>query len=94
MRAPSSYTTIGLLAASLCMVGTAQGGSREGVRVPVTDDVAPLPEVGLDFVQALIKSMAVIVVTELGDKTFFIAAVRPLPLARDIFSSPLSMWFD
>jgi len=55
---------------------------HEGVRIAVDEDISPpLPpgnEVGLDFLQAFFKSVAVIVVTELGDKTFFIAAVMPM----------------
>lgn len=31
---------------------------------------------GADFFSAIVKSLVVILVTEIGDKTFFIAAVR------------------
>lgn len=74
----SRSLTFGFLVAGLCWVGAALG-NKEGVRIPVDEDLAPpLPptEAGLDFIQAFFKSVAVIVVTELGDKTFFIAAVR------------------
>jgi hypothetical protein len=60
--------------------GAATSSKGEGVPVPVVDEEftppLPPPEVGLGFIEAFVKSIAVIVVTELGDKTFFIAAVR------------------
>ena len=57
---------------------TVSAAGHEGVAIPVDEDItgAPPAEIGLDFVQAFLKSIAMIVVTELGDKTFFIAAVR------------------
>jgi len=71
---------VGLLLGLMMYVAVAKG-TDEGVPIPVDEDLAPplpldaAPE-GLDFFQAFFKSVAVIVVTELGDKTFFIAAVR------------------
>ena len=42
---------------------------------------------GTDFFSATIKSLVVILVTEIGDKTFFIAAVRN-SIISTAFSNP------
>ena len=39
---------------------------------------------GSDFLGAVLKSLVVILVTEIGDKTFFIAAVRTQLLFRSL----------
>ncbi len=49
-----------------------------GAQVAATDKKAPPPEVKLPFVDAFVSSLMMIVVSELGDKTFFIAAVPSL----------------
>lgn len=51
----------------------------EAMPLPPDDPPPPPPpeeDKPHDFVEAFFKSVAMIVVTELGDKTFFIAAVR------------------
>lgn len=70
----SRFLVAALLVSQLVTAGQV---AVDGIPVPIDEDIAALvsPEVGLDFVQAFFKSLAVIVVTELGDKTFFIAAV-------------------
>ena len=40
---------------------------------------------GTDFFSATLKSLVVILVTEIGDKTFFIAAVRADVNIRDFY---------
>jgi putative Ca2+/H+ antiporter (TMEM165/GDT1 family) len=65
----------------LCAMLALVADGHNGVAVPIDEDISPpLPptDVGLDFIQAFLKSIAVIVVTELGDKTFFIAAVMAM----------------
>jgi hypothetical protein len=60
------------------VLATDEVHNKEPIPINDEDDGAPVPpgaEVGLDFFQAFVKSLAVIIVTELGDKTFFIAAV-------------------
>jgi len=59
----------------------------------VAEDVLEhIPEVvGLGFVPAFVKSLAMIIVTELGDKTFFIAAVLAMKHSRMlVFAGALS----
>lgn len=46
---------------------------------------------GTDFFSATLKSLIVILVTEIGDKTFFIAAVRSAPLKHCIINSSFNI---
>lgn len=65
--------------------GAAGGDNDDGVAKKEVSAVG-----GLGFVHAFVASLSVIIVSELGDKTFFIAAIMAMRHARlTIFSAAL-----
>lgn len=71
-----------VFACLLVLIAAAQQASAFVVETPADALVSNFQEFG--FLQAFLKSIAMILVTELGDKTFFIAAV----CVKILLSSP------
>lgn len=54
-----------------------------------TDDAAPVENIG--FIHAFVAAISVIIVSEIGDKTFFIAAIMAMKHPRlTIFSGAMT----